>query len=167
MLLSPTAFAIQIRADVSSRRVLLLTLFFGSAGMVADPLWILWHIHLVAAATVALTIGKLAIIAALFMAFRQSQRVPTATGLALAQIGEFAFVLGAIGRTSGVVSDDVYALVVSVTIVSFFVSAFAVPIALAPVSHSVDNCWTSPRTTPIRQFCRSGIPIRPCDTAFQ
>ncbi len=166
MLLGSGAFAIQIRADVSSLRVLLLTRFFRSAGMVADPLWILSHIHLVVAATAALTIGKRAIIAAIFMAFRQSLRVPTATGLALAQIGEFAFVLGAIGHTSGVVSDDVYALVVSGTIVSFFVSAFAVPIALASMSCSVDNCWTLPRATPIRQCCRSGIPTRPCDTAF-
>ena len=129
MLLGSSAFATQIRADVSSLRVLLLTLFFGSAGMVADPLWILSHIHWVAVATAALTIGKLAIIATIFVAMRQSLRVAAATGLALAQIGEFAFVLGSIGRTSGVVSDDVYALVVSVTIVSFFVSAFSVPMA--------------------------------------
>lgn len=129
MLLGSSAFAVQIRADVSSLRVLLLTLFFGSAGMVADPLWILSHAHWVAAATITLTLGKLAIIAAIFLAFRQSFRVAMATGLALAQIGEFAFVLGAIGRTSGVVSDEVYALIVSVTIVSFFASAFAVPFA--------------------------------------
>ncbi|QDS93927.1 Inner membrane protein YbaL [Roseimaritima multifibrata] len=129
MLLGSSQFAIQIRADVSSLRVLLLTLFFGSAGMVADPLWILSHLHWVVAATAALTIGKLVITTAIFLAFRQSLRVAAATGLALAQIGEFAFVLGAIGRTSGVVSDDVYALVVSVTIVSFFVSALAVPFA--------------------------------------
>ena len=129
MLLGSSAFAVQIRADVSSLRVLLLTLFFGSAGMVADPLWILSHAHWVAAATIALTLGKLAIIAAIFLAFGQSFRVAMATGLALAQIGEFAFVLGAIGRTSGVVSDGVYALIVSVTIVSFIASAFAVPFA--------------------------------------
>ena len=129
MLLGSSAFATQIRADVSSLRVLLLTLFFGAAGMVADPLWILSHLFWVAAATAAVTISKLVIIAVIFMTFRQSLRVAVATGLALAQIGEFAFVLGAIGRTSGVVSDGMYALVVSITIVSFFVSAFAVPMA--------------------------------------
>lgn len=129
MLLGSSAFATQIRADVSTLRVLLLTLFFGSAGMVADPFWILSHLHWVAVAAVALTIGKLLITTAIFLALRQSMRVAAATGLSLAQIGEFAFVLGAIGRTSGVVSDDVYALIVSVTIASFFISAFAVPIA--------------------------------------
>ncbi|MCO8121904.1 cation:proton antiporter [Stieleria sp. TO1_6] len=129
MLLGSSPFATQIRADVSTLRVLLLTLFFGSAGMVADPLWIAAHAHWVTVAALALTVGKLVIITAIFLAFGQSLRVAAATGLALAQVGEFAFVLGAIGRTSGVVSDDVYALVVSVTIVSFFVSAVAVPLA--------------------------------------
>ena len=129
MLLGSSTFAVQIRADVATLKVLLLTLFFGAAGMVADPLWIISHAHWVAGAAVALTVGKLVIVSAIFLAFKQSLRVAMATGLALAQIGEFAFVLGAIGRTSGVVSDDVYVLIVSATIVSFIVSAIAVPFA--------------------------------------
>ncbi len=129
MLLGSSAFATQIRADVSSLRVLLLTLFFGSAGMVADPLWIMSHIHWVAAMATAITLGKFLIITVIFLSFKQSLRVSAATGLALAQVGEFAFVLGAIGRESGVVSDETYALIVSVTIVSFFSSALLVPIA--------------------------------------
>jgi CPA2 family monovalent cation:H+ antiporter-2 len=129
MLLGSSAFATQIRADVSTLRVLLLTLFFGAAGMVADPIWIASHAHWVAGAAIALTVGKFTIIALIFVGLGQSMRVAAATGLALAQFGEFAFVLGAIGRTSGVVSDDVYALTVSITIVSFMISAFAVPLA--------------------------------------
>ncbi len=129
MLLGSSAFATQIRADISTLRVLLLTLFFGSAGMVADPIWIVSHVHWVAMAALAVILGKFLIVAAIFIGFGQSFRVATATGLSLAQIGEFAFVLGAIGRTSGVVSDEVYALVVSVTIASFIISALIVPVA--------------------------------------
>jgi len=129
MLLGSSAFATQIRADVSTLRVLLLTLFFGAAGMVADPLWIVSHLHWVALATATLTVGKLLIVTGVFLALGQSLRVAAATGLSLAQIGEFAFVLGTIGRASGVVSEDIYALIVSVTIVSFLVSAIAVPAA--------------------------------------
>lgn len=129
MLLGSSAFATQIRADVSPLQVILLTLFFGAAGMVADPIWILKNAHVVGALVVALTIGKLLVIWAIFAALGQTSRVAAATGLCLAQIGEFAFVLGSIGRTSGVVSDDTYALVVSAAIVSFFLSAFLVPVA--------------------------------------
>lgn len=129
MLLGSSAFATQIRADVSSLRVVLLTLFFGAAGMVADPVWILKNWYIVGGVTAIVTIGKLAIIWAIFQALGNRLRVAAATGLCLAQIGEFAFVLGAIGRTSGVVSDDMYALVVSVAIASFVLSALLVPVA--------------------------------------
>lgn len=129
MLLGSSVFATQVRADVSSLRVVLLTLFFGAAGMVADPIWILQNWHVVAAVTLLLTFGKLAVIWAIFQALGHSTRVASATGLCLAQIGEFAFVLGSIGVASGVVTSETYALVVSVTIVSFFLSAALVPAA--------------------------------------
>ena len=129
MLLGSSAFATQIRADVSSLRVVLLTLFFGAAGMVADPIWILKNWHIVALVTVLLTLGKMLVIWAIFQVLGHTSRVASATGLCLAQIGEFAFVLGSIGRANGVVSEEMYALVVSVTIVSFILSAFLVPAA--------------------------------------
>ncbi len=129
MLLGSSAFATQIRADVSPLQVVLLTLFFGAAGMVADPIWILQNWYIVGLVVLALTIGKMLVVWGIFLAFGQSHRAAAATGLCLAQVGEFAFVLGSIGRTSGVVSEDTYALVVSAAIVSFFLSAFLVPVA--------------------------------------
>jgi CPA2 family monovalent cation:H+ antiporter-2 len=127
MLLGSSAFATQIRADISSLRVVLLTLFFGAAGMVADPIWILKNWASVGGVVLALTMGKLAIVWAVFQTLGQATRVAAATGLCLAQVGEFAFVLGSMGRANGVVSEELYALVVSVTIVSFFLSAVLVP----------------------------------------
>ncbi len=129
MLLGSSAFATQIRADVSSLRVLLLTLFFGAAGMVADPVWIVQNWLLVAGVSVALAVGKLVIVWLIFRALGHTTRVAAASGLALAQVGEFAFVLGSIGRANGVVDQELYALVISVTIVSFFLTALLVPAA--------------------------------------
>lgn len=129
MLLGSSAFATQVRADVSSLRVVLLTLFFGTAGMVSDPLWIVHHWHIVAAFSVLLILGKMVIVWGIFQALGHTPRVASATGLCLAQVGEFAFVLGSIGRASGVVTGDLYALVVSLTIVSFIMSAVLVPVA--------------------------------------
>ena len=129
MMLGSSAFATQIRADISPLRVVLLTLFFGAAGMVADPIWILNNWHVVAIVSILLTVGKLLVIWVIFLGLGQTTRVASATGLCLAQVGEFAFVLGTIGQTSGVVTQDMYALVVSITIISFFLSAFLVPMA--------------------------------------
>ena len=129
MLLGSSAFATQIRADVSSLRVVLLTLFFGAAGMVADPIWIAKNILAVAGVSALLTVGKLAVIWGIFQALGHPVRVAAATGLCLAQVGEFAFVIGSIGRQSGIVSDELQALVVSATIVSFILAAVLVPAA--------------------------------------
>jgi CPA2 family monovalent cation:H+ antiporter-2 len=129
MLLGSSPFATQIRADISPLRVVLLTLFFGAAGMVANPVWILENWDTVALVVLALTLGKLLIVWLTFLMLGQTNRVAAATGLSLAQVGEFAFVLGSIGRSSGVVSSELYALVVSCAIVSFFLSAFLVPLA--------------------------------------
>lgn len=129
MLLGSSAFATQIRADISPLKVVMLTLFFGAAGMVADPIWILENWHVVALVLGAVTTGKLLVTWLIFRAFGQSNRVAAATGMCLAQVGEFGFVLGSIGRASGVVSRETYALVVSVAIASFILSAFLVPMA--------------------------------------
>ncbi len=129
MLLGSSAFANQIRADVSSLRVVLLTLFFGAVGMVADPVWIVRNWYFVGGVTALLMIGKIVIIWAIFRTLGHTSRVAAASGLCLAQIGEFAFVLGSIGRSNGVVSEELYALVVSASLVSFILSAMLVPVA--------------------------------------
>lgn len=127
MILGSSLFATQIRADVASFRVVLLTLFFGSAGMLADPLWLIENMVLVLSVTTAIIIVKAGLIWAIFKVLGFNHRVALSTGLSLAQLGEFAFVLGGIGRVSGLVTEELYALVISVTIVSFAISAFLVP----------------------------------------
>ena len=128
MMLGSSAFATQIRADVASLRVVLLTLFFGAVGMIADPIWMARNWYLVALVTLLIVVGKTIVITIIFRALRKSVRTAAAVGLSLAQVGEFAFVLGKIGRDS-VVGDELHALVVSVAIVSLFLSALLVPLA--------------------------------------
>ncbi len=131
MFLGGSPFATQIRADVASLRVVLLTLFFGAAGMVGDPQWMLFHAHWVLLATAALIALKSGVIWAVLRRAGQSHVNALATGLCLAQIGEFAFVLGSIGRSAGLVSDEVYQLVVSTTITTLVLTAYQAPAAPA------------------------------------
>lgn len=129
LFLGSSPFATQIRADISSLRVVLLTLFFGAAGMVADPLWIISHFHWVLGVLLLLTVGKTAIVWAIFRGLGTAAPVAAASGLCLAQIGEFAFVLGKIAKDADVITQDTHLLVVSVAIASLFVSPLLVPSA--------------------------------------
>ncbi len=122
MILGSSPFATQIRADVSSLRVVLLTLFFGSAGMIADPIWIASHLFLVLGATAVIMLVKLAVTWIIFQRLGQSPAVAATTGITVSQIGEFAFVLGAVAQTVGAITRDTHLLIVSATIVSLLLS---------------------------------------------
>jgi len=120
MLLGASPFATQIRADIASLRVVLLTLFFSAIGMTADPIWMMHHAPLVLGTSAALIVGKTLAVWIVMRLFGAPNRVGAATGLTLAQIGEFAFVLGAIGAASGTVTEETRMLVVSCALVTLF-----------------------------------------------
>ncbi len=126
MFLGNSAFATQIRADISSLRVVLLTLFFGAVGMVADPIWMFWNFPLVAGIAGLILAIKAAIVFAIFRAAGHGKGMSLATALCLSQVGEFAFVLGNIGKGNGIVDDDLYTLLVSSAIVTLLVTPYLV-----------------------------------------
>lgn len=126
LFLGASPFATQVRADVSSLRVVLLTLFFGAVGMIADPVWIVGHLGLVLGVSALVIGGKATLVWVALRWMGKPNGVAAAAGLCLAQIGEFAFVLGKLGRDGGFVSQDLYMLMVSVTMVTLFATPWLV-----------------------------------------
>jgi len=131
MLLGASPFATQIRADIASLRIVLLTLFFSAVGMTADPVWMMHHAPLVLGASAALILGKALVVWIVMRLFGVPNRVGAATGFTLAQIGEFAFVLATIGAASGTVTEETRMLVVSCAIVTLFATPSLVAYAPA------------------------------------
>jgi CPA2 family monovalent cation:H+ antiporter-2 len=129
MLLGSSPFAAQVRAEISSLRVVLLTLFFSAVGMLADPVWMARNALLVLGVVILVVTVKAGIVWLLVRLARRPHAQAIATGLCLAQIGEFAFVLGQLGREGGVLGQSTYMTIVSATIVSLFVSPYLVAIA--------------------------------------
>lgn len=131
MFLGSSPFAVQLRADVSSLRTVLLTLFFGAVGLVADPIWIVKHLPFVLSLAVLIVALKAGVVWSILRVIGQSHSVALATGLCLSQIGEFAFVLGSAGREGGVVSKETHMVVVSATIATLFLTPYLVAFAPA------------------------------------
>lgn len=126
MLLAESPFATQIRSDIDAIRTLFVVLFFTSIGMLLDLGWMATHIHLVLPAVGLVFVIKAAIIFGILKTIRVDTQVALATGITLGQVGEFAFVLAAAGRDSGVVGPDLFAGVVSVTLLSMFLAPYMV-----------------------------------------
>ena len=126
MLLAESPFAAQIRSDIVGIRTLFVTLFFTTVGMLADPLWFVKHLHLVAIVLAIVVCGKTAIIYLIVRMLKHRPVQALATGLTLAQIGEFSFVLASAAREGRLIDANQFALVVSVTIVSMFLAPYFV-----------------------------------------
>jgi len=129
ILLAGSPFATQIRADVAPLRTLFVTLFFSSIGMLADPAWALNHWAMLAAAVTAIVFGKAALICGISCLFRSPLGHAVATGICLAQVGEFSFVLAEVARHGGLIDSDVFKLIVSVIIATLFLTPYFVAVA--------------------------------------
>jgi CPA2 family monovalent cation:H+ antiporter-2 len=139
VLLGESPFAPQIRADVGPLRTLLVTLFFASIGMIGEPAWALAHWHLVVGVVLAVLLGKTLIVAGIVRVLGFPWGIAAATGMSVAQVGEFSFVLADTARRSAeaatgaggaaIISDDIFRLIVSVTITTLFVTPFLVAAA--------------------------------------
>jgi len=129
MLLAGSPFATQIRGDIASIRTLLVTLFFSSIGMLGDPAWFVQHLPAVLTLVVAIVAGKALVIWIVLHRFRLTHTNALAAGICLGQVGEFSFVLAAVGR-GNLISEELFALVISATITTLFLTPYLV--ALAP-----------------------------------
>ena len=126
MLLAESPFATQIRSDIVSIRTLFVTLFFTSVGMLADPLWLVQHLHWVTLGLVLVFGVKILIVYKIVRFFDNGPIQALSTGLTLAQIGEFSFVLAAAAHKGGLIGSDLFALVLSITILSLLLAPYMV-----------------------------------------
>jgi CPA2 family monovalent cation:H+ antiporter-2 len=133
--------ATQVRADIASLRTLLLTLFFGSVGMLADPIAIARNFPALLLFVVFIVAGKALIITMLLQSFGRTRRSATGTGLCLAQTGEFSIVLLTMARGT-VISDQVFMLIAGATIITLLLSPYAVMAGAAVARGSTDSGGT-------------------------
>jgi CPA2 family monovalent cation:H+ antiporter-2 len=126
MLLAGSPFAVQIRADISGLRTLLVTLFFAAVGMYANPAWIIGHLPAVLGLVAAIVLGKALIMWILLRLMGRSHAGAAATGVCLAQVGEFSFVLAGLAHGGAVISDQTFLLFVSGTIITLVMTPYLV-----------------------------------------
>ena len=104
LVINESEHAHQALSDVIPLRDLFGMLFFVSVGMLLDPGFVWRHIVTLAAIVIAVAVGKSAILAGVVRVFGYRRVVPLAVGLTMFQVGEFAFVLARVGRSSGAIT---------------------------------------------------------------
>lgn len=129
MIISESEYAHQATADVLPFKESFIGLFFVSVGMLMN----IGHMAdncLMIATAVALIFG-LKIITGLSASLLSGAPLRTSiyTGLGLAQVGEFSFVLAIAGKASGLITDDFYQIFLSSSVVTMMMTPFVLKAA--------------------------------------
>jgi CPA2 family monovalent cation:H+ antiporter-2 len=131
LILADGEFSHQVHADVRPLRDLLASLFFISIGMMLD-VRALWPIlPLVIGGAVVIIIGKAGLTAAAVAMTGTPVRVALATGFALAQVGEFSFVLGRAALDGGVISGTWWQVLLGASVLTMAVTPMLINTAPA------------------------------------
>ena len=108
LILSESEYGHQIFAEVRPFRDSLNSLFFISVGMLVDPVVIVRNLPAILGMSAALIIGKALITTVAAVASRVPLQVGILTGVALAQIGEFSFIILQASAAVGLVTARAY-----------------------------------------------------------
>jgi monovalent cation:H+ antiporter-2, CPA2 family len=108
---SESDFSHQAAADALPLRDAFAVLFFVSVGMLFDPSFLLTSPVHALAVLLVIMVGKPLLAAITVLAFGYPIRAVLTVAAGLGQIGEFSFILAAIGRTLGILPEEGYALI--------------------------------------------------------
>jgi CPA2 family monovalent cation:H+ antiporter-2 len=129
MVLSETEYSHQIIADILPFRDVFNSLFFMSIGMLLSVSALAANAGGVLVLVTGLIIGKALIALAVVRILGYSLRVSTMTGLGLAQIGEFSFVLAKMGVPEGLLPEVDYQRFLAASILSMIATPFLIKLA--------------------------------------
>lgn len=108
-------------------------IFFVSVGMMVDPAVLVEYWKPILILTLVVIVGKSLFSIAGVLISGNPLKIAVRSGLSLAQIGEFAFIIAALGRSLGVMRGFIYPVIVSVSVITTFTTPYLIRIS-GPVS---------------------------------
>jgi CPA2 family monovalent cation:H+ antiporter-2 len=143
MVVGRSDYSLRAASDALPMRDAFAVLFFVSIGMLLDPVGLVRDPRLAIAALVVVLIAKPLVALLIVWALRYPIRVSLTVAIALAQIGEFSFILATVGRDIGIFTSDVTNALVAASIVSIVLNPVLYR-AIKPIEQLVGR-WTMRR----------------------
>jgi len=124
LVISESEYSHQAMAEVLPFRDSFNSLFFVSIGMLMDLNVMLSHPGMVLALVAAVLIGKFVTSAGSVLAIGAAPRSAVLSGIALAQVGEFSFILAQEGQKVGVLAEEQYQVFLAVSVLTMLITPF-------------------------------------------
>jgi len=122
MVVGRSDFSLRAASEALPMRDAFAVLFFVSVGMLFNPRQLIEAPVLAAATLAVVVIGKPLAALGIVILLRYPVRVALAVAVALAQVGEFSFILGALGKSMGILPDAAYNAIIVAAIVSISIN---------------------------------------------
>lgn len=108
-------------------------IFFVSVGMMVDPAVIAHHWPVILVITLVAMLGILTFSTTGVLLAGKSLDTALHVGFSLPQLGEFSFIIAGLGTSLGVISDFIYPVIISVSVITTFTTPYMIK-AADPVS---------------------------------
>lgn len=128
-ILAGTMVAERMEKVVKPIKDLFGAVFFISVGMMVDPSVLVdywWEILVLAAVVV---VGMIFFGSLGMLATGQTLRVAIESGFTLTQVGEFSFIIAALGMSLGVLQESLYPIIVAVSVITIFTTPYFVKLS--------------------------------------
>ncbi len=126
VLLAESAYSHQVVSDILPFKDVFNSLFFIAVGMLLDgkAVWKFLPIVLILVAVVLVVKTVVAVSTVIILGY--GARVAVVTGLALAQVGEFSFVLAGVGRANGFLAGNIFQAFIASSILTILATPFLI-----------------------------------------
>jgi CPA2 family monovalent cation:H+ antiporter-2 len=128
MVVGQSEFSSRAASDAIPMRDAFAVLFFVSVGMLFDPVYALESPLLVGATLAIVLLGKPLAALAIVLALRYPLHVALSIAVALAQVGEFSFILGTLGLQIGILSETANNAIIAAALVSISINPLIYPL---------------------------------------
>jgi CPA2 family monovalent cation:H+ antiporter-2 len=145
-LVAESGESVRIEQFVHPVRDIFVAIFFVSVGMLIDPRVIAQHWGAVVTFTLLVILGKVVAVSIGAFLTGNGLRASVQTGMSLAQIGEFSFIIAAVGLATGATGDFLYPVAVAVSAVTTLSTPWLIRGA-GPVASWVDRKLPRPLQT--------------------
>lgn len=144
LIVGGSEFRHQAMADIFSFKEVFISIFFVSVGMLLDLSVIIPNIANIIVILIAIMAGKFAIVFITGLTMRMPVRVSAMAGTALAQIGEFSFVMLGVAAGYQLLEPTHASNLMAAAVFSMFLTPFALSLAPA-LAAGVGKFWTLTR----------------------
>ena len=138
LVISESEYGLQAMSNVLPFHDVFSGIFFASVGMLLDARFLIAQPLLVVGAAIGILLLKGLLSAAVVLSLRRGLQASIASGIGLAQVGEFSFILAGVGVPLGLFSGNDYQLFLAVSVLTMVATPFMIARA-RPTANGIER----------------------------